>query len=108
MFFSTVKIGCFFNEKIRKILLESISLFVIGSIVSISGVFLRSWYKITNATQFIKSWKNFQFGAYTARDTIEKAFYKDRKKAIRNVIGIALEIGGIIIIAYAAVTYVSH
>jgi len=86
-------------------MLDFISSVIIGALVSISGVILRYWDDITRSRKFLKPYKKFSYDAYTSRDSVEKAFYKDRKKYLRRIIGIALEIIGIIIIACAAIIY---
>ena len=86
-------------------MLDFIYSVIIGAIVSISGVLCIYWDKLTHGAKFLKPYNKFMFDAYTVHDTIEKGFYKDRKKAIRTYFGIAFVILGIIILAYAEIHY---
>jgi uncharacterized membrane protein HdeD (DUF308 family) len=85
--------------------LDFISSVVIGVLVSISGVICKYWTEIIHSTKFRKSFKAFPIGRYPQRDDRETAFYKDRKKSIRELIGIALIILGIIIMGYAEIIF---
>lgn len=94
------------KKQSNRSVLDFISSVILGTMVSISGIIVKYWDDIIRSKKFLKPDKKFDpLDVYPPVEMIRDKFYKDRRKALRTIIGIALIILGIIIIAYADIIY---